>query len=88
MKSVVYVQEIPEPEGCIVTRWARDACIGTSYSYVKMGAEGKDYDVIGEDVDGRIFFSGEHTNRHFPQTMTGAYLTGLREAGKILSAFM
>lgn len=39
-----------------------------------------------EDVHGknRVFFAGEATTWHYPQTTHGAYLTGLREANRIM----
>ena len=56
-----------------------------SYSYVKIGADGDDYDEMARPASSRVLFAGEATNRHFPQTVTGAYLTGLREAARIYS---
>ena len=39
-----------------------------SYSYIKIGASGLDYDTMAAPHTDRIFFAGEATNRHFPQT--------------------
>ncbi|XP_046875001.1 lysine-specific histone demethylase 1B isoform X1 [Hypomesus transpacificus] len=76
-------QEVPEPVKHFVTRWSKDTWSQMSYSFVKTGGSGEAYDVIAEDVQGKVFFAGEATNRHFPQTVTGAYLSGVREASKI-----
>lgn len=36
----------------------------------------------------RMFFAGEHTIRNYPATVHGAFLSGLREAGRIADQFL
>ena len=36
----------------------------------------------------RVFFAGEHTNRHYPASVHGAFLSGLREAANIADTFI
>ena len=36
----------------------------------------------------RLFFGGEHTIREYPATVHGAFLSGLREAGRIADQFL
>ena len=100
-------QQVPAPIGHVVSRWGADPFAQMSYSYAAVGSGGEDYDVLAEDVEGRIFFAGEvsrtvsliidlvclfvccccvqATNRQHPQTVTGAYLSGVREASKIIA---
>ncbi|KAH0617900.1 hypothetical protein JD844_016619 [Phrynosoma platyrhinos] len=83
LRELFKEQEVPDPVKYFVTRWSKDPWIQMAYSFVKTGGSGEAYDILAEDIQGTIFFAGEATNRHFPQTVTGAYLSGVREASKI-----
>ncbi|KAG0629790.1 hypothetical protein M758_1G130500 [Ceratodon purpureus] len=79
--------DVPNPIQTVCTRWGSDFLSYGSYSNVAVEASGDDYDVLAESVgNGRLFFAGEATIRRYPATMHGAYLSGLREAGKIAAA--
>ncbi|XP_029446598.1 lysine-specific histone demethylase 1B [Rhinatrema bivittatum] len=86
LRELFKEQEVPDPVKYFVTQWSKDPWIQMAYSFVKTGGSGEAYDIIAEDVQGKIFFAGEATNRHFPQTVTGAYLSGVREASKIAAS--
>jgi len=81
-------EEIPKPIGCVVTSWKNDPYIGMSYSYIKINGKGEHYDQMAEPVNDQLYFAGECTNRFFPQTMTGAFASGLRESSRIVEAFI
>ncbi|KAJ0976059.1 hypothetical protein J5N97_018024 [Dioscorea zingiberensis] len=78
--------EVPDPIQTICTRWGSDPLCRGSYSHVRVGSSGNDYDILAENVSGRLFFAGEATSRQYPATMHGAFLSGLREAACILHA--
>jgi len=75
--------DVPDPIRGVVTKWKSDPFACGSYSYVAIGADGRDYDSLAESVNDKIFFAGEATSRQHPATTGGAFLTGLREASKI-----
>ncbi|GAV67999.1 Amino_oxidase domain-containing protein/SWIRM domain-containing protein [Cephalotus follicularis] len=76
---------VPDPVQAVCTRWGKDCFTYGSYSYVAIGSSGDDYDILAESVGhGRVFFAGEATNRQYPATMHGAFLSGMREAANIL----
>lgn len=76
-------KKVPEPVKYLVTRWYKDNHIKMAYSYIPIGAKGEMYDELAAEVEDKIFFAGEATNRQNPQSVTGAYLSGLREAEKV-----
>lgn len=79
----IYGENVPEPENYLITRWASDPFAKGSYAYTRVGASLEDYTILRESVDNRIFFAGEATDI-YPQTVHGAYLSGKREAVKIM----
>ncbi|CAO2205716.1 unnamed protein product [Urochloa humidicola] len=74
---------VPDPIQSVCTRWGSDPFCWGSYSHIRVGSSGADYDILAESVNDRLFFAGEATNRAYPATMHGALLSGLREASKI-----
>ena len=69
-----------------VTRWQTDEYSRGSYSFIPVGASKNDYDFLAKPI-GNLHFAGEATNRHHPSTVSGAILSGIREAGKIIQSF-
>ncbi len=64
---------------------------------------GSDYDILATPLSAnpalpgqpqrpdnlpRLFFAGEHTIRQYPATVHGAFLSGIREAGRIADQFL
>lgn len=80
----IFGSSVPRPTGARVTRWGSDPFTLGSYSSVPVGASFADYDELARPVGGRLLFAGEATNRGYPATVHGAYLSGLREADRIL----
>jgi polyamine oxidase len=83
----LYGSSIPYPESYINTRWSEDKFCYGSYSYVCTGASGNDYEVLALPVCNRLFFAGEATSSKFPASTHGAYLSGIREAERIIKFY-
>jgi monoamine oxidase len=79
----VFGPDVPEPIGYYVTRWGKDPYSHGSYSHVPPGATGEDYATLGQPVL-RLRFAGEATLKSFPASVRGAYLSGVREADRII----
>ena len=80
----IYGGDIPTPDA-LITRWAEDPYARGSYSYLPVGAAPEDRDTLAAPVGGRLFFAGEATNRQYPATVHGAWLSGLRAAAEVAS---
>ncbi len=73
----------PEPTGVLVTRWSRDPFAFGSYSHLPVGATVDDYAALARPVGDQLFFAGEATVGDYPATVQGAFLSGIRAAGRI-----
>lgn len=82
--KTMYGADIPDPTSWLLTDWGQDPFAYGSYSYLPIGTKGKDYDRLAKPVDDCLFFAGEATSRAYPATVHGAYLSGIREAKRIL----
>ncbi len=82
--QVVTALNAPNPTGSLVTRWAADPFARGSYSFIAVGSSPDDMDTLAEPVGERLLFAGEATDPEFFATVHGAYLSGMREADRIL----
>ena len=82
--QVVTALNAPTPTGSLVTRWAEDPFARGSYSFIAVGSSPDDMEALGEPVGERLLFAGEATNPEYFATVHGAYLSGVREAERIV----
>lgn len=68
-----------------MTRWRKDPFSRGSYSYIAKGSNGDHYDKLSYSVKDKVYFAGEATIRKWPASVHGAYLSGIREARKIMN---
>ena len=69
----------------MASRWGKDPFALGSYSHLAVGAKSSDRKRLAEPVGDRLFFAGEATESDYPATVTGALLSGRREAARVLS---
>ncbi|KAJ7533324.1 hypothetical protein O6H91_13G043300 [Diphasiastrum complanatum] len=85
------------------SRWGTNPLFRGSYSYVAVGSSGADIELLAEPLpsqeqEGRassshaapllqLLFAGEATHRHHYSTTHGAYLSGVREADRLLQHY-
>lgn len=67
-----------------VQKWEEDPFTFGSYSYIARDCTIQDIDNLASPSQ-RVFFAGEATHREFPATIHGAYLSGEREAKRVLT---
>ena len=84
VEAVCTALRLPRPSGALVTRWAADPFARGSYSFLAVGSSPEDQRALAEPVGDRLGFAGEATHDQFFATVHGAYLSGVREAARIL----
>jgi monoamine oxidase len=83
LKSI-YGNSIPNPTSVLRTKWGQNINSFGAYSYATNGTTTSGFDILAESINNKLFFAGEHTNRDYRGTVHGAYLSGIREADKII----
>ncbi|KAH0706905.1 hypothetical protein KY289_011981 [Solanum tuberosum] len=82
-------------------KWGTDPLFLGSYTHIAVGSSGNDLDAMAEPLPKEIsddknskksprlqvLFAGEATSRNYYSTTHGAYLTGIREANRLLEHF-
>ena len=81
----IYGSSIPNPTNMVRTKWQGNENSFGAYSYTAIGTEMQHFDDLAEEVNDKLFFAGEHTEADYFSTVHGAYLSGLREADKIIA---
>lgn len=82
--KAIYGNSIPNPINMLRTKWGQNINSYGAYSYATNGTTTADFDTLAEAINNKLFFAGEHTSRDYRGTVHGAYLSGIREAEKII----
>jgi len=81
----IYGNSIPNPTNILRTKWNTNENSFGAYSYTAVGTEMRHFDDLAEEINDKLFFGGEHTEADYFSTAHGAYLSGIREADKIIA---
>jgi monoamine oxidase len=82
----IYGSATPNPTQLLRTKWHSHPHVAGSYSFPAVETLMRHFDDLAQSLNDRVFFGGEHTESRYFSTAHGAYLSGLREAQKILDA--
>ncbi len=80
----IYGSSVPNPVRMLRTRWNTNENAYGAYSFTAVDTAMQHFEDLAESVDDKLFFAGEHTEVDYFSTVHGAYLSGLREAEKIM----
>lgn len=72
------------PRRAIRTGWNEDPFARGAYSFAGINSTAEDHETLAQPEGGRLMFAGEHTHELYRATVHGAFLSGVREAGRIL----
>lgn len=80
----MYGSNTPLPTNMLRTQWGTNENALGAYSFTAVGTEMRHFDDLAAEVGNKLFFAGEHTETDYFSTAHGAYLSGIREADKII----
>ncbi len=83
--KTIYGNSIPNPTNMLRTKWGQNINTFGAYSFAPNGTTSTDFDTMAKEINNKLFFAGEHTIRDYRGTVHGAYLSGIREADKIIA---
>ena len=83
---VMFGASAPAPRRAIKTTWNSDPYARGAYSFSGIGSSPQDDMTIAQPVNERLLFAGEHTHEVYPGTVHGAYISGIREADRVITA--
>ncbi len=83
--KTIYGNSIPNPTTMLRTKWGQNINTFGAYSFATNGTTSADFDTMATEINNKLFFAGEHTERDYRGTVHGAYLSGIREADKIIA---
>ncbi len=81
----IFGKNIPEPADYQITRWASDRFAYGSYSFNALGSSPQMRDHLAANLNAKLFFAGEATERKHFSSAHGAYLSGLRAAQEMIA---
>lgn len=95
IKTCTTLKSLPRLVNVHTTQWVTNPWTRGSYSFLSREARGSDFDCLAsphpcvsagsKDIPAlQLMFAGEATHRQFYGTVHGAYLTGVREAERLL----
>lgn len=82
--KTIYGNNTPNPTNLLRTKWRQNVNSYGAYSYATNGTTTADFDTLAKAIDNKLFFAGEHTIKDYRGTVHGAYLSGIREADRII----
>ena len=82
--KTMYGNNIPDPIDYQITRWRADPFALGAYSFTSVATTPTSRSLLAKPINNRVLFAGEATQKNFFSTVHGAYLSGVREANRIL----
>lgn len=59
----IYGKSVTNPNRAVVTRWAGDPFARGAFSYLGVGCNGSEFDILAKPIGDQLFFAGEATSK-------------------------